>query len=420
MTISHSESIELTCPACGTGLAADAWTLVDAAERPDLAQALRDGALNMAACPSCGAAVAADAPLLFHDPATRRVYFAVPPGADEYAWREQAKELLYALAAALPDADHRPYLGDIQVEQEVEGVRRSILRRERGRGSPGKRAGDREPAGATADEQTTSQRDARRPRHAATPLPPEPVPLFGAVHALLAANTTAEFDAIVEQHPLLLSAAGDAAARQAAEQAFAQGERDVAAALREVRLTLARLRSGGVRELPEPPAGDESSPIPHDDGGRGVAGVLSDAAYQALLHVASRDQLLGATRDYPALLEAPADAILATRSDMALDEGNERLARTIETQREALAELRAVLGTQEALRDASRALIAAGGEAEVADVIAAHPILLTDAAQDALAELASGARAQGDVALAEYAISCREMLRTVRAGLEDS
>jgi hypothetical protein len=246
------------------------------------------------------------------------------------------------------------------------------------------------------------------------------VPLFGAVHALLAANTTAEFDAIVEQHPLLLSAAGDAAARQAAEQAFAQGERDVAAALREVRLTLARLRSGGVRELPEPPAGDESSPIPHDDGGRGVAGVLSDAAYQALLHVASRDQLLGATRDYPALLEAPADAILATRSDMALDEGNERLARTNETQREALAELRGVLATQEALRDASRALIAAGGEAEVADVIAAHPILLTDAAQDALAELASGARAQGDVALAEYAISCREMLRTVRAGLEDS
>ena len=135
MPISQTEQIHLACPACGAGFEADVWTLVDAAERPDLSQALRDDALDVVACPSCGHRMAAGAPLLFHEPAGRRVYFAVPPGADEHAWRERAQQLLYALVAAIPEEQRLPYLGDVQVEHEVAGVRRALLRRERRRSS---------------------------------------------------------------------------------------------------------------------------------------------------------------------------------------------------------------------------------------------------------------------------------------------
>ena len=75
MPISYSERARLTCPACLAPFDADVWILVEAAERPDLAQALRDGALNTVACPHCGHEGPAGAPLLFHDASSRRVYF---------------------------------------------------------------------------------------------------------------------------------------------------------------------------------------------------------------------------------------------------------------------------------------------------------------------------------------------------------
>jgi ribosomal 50S subunit-associated protein YjgA (DUF615 family) len=146
---------------------------------------------------------------------------------------------------------------------------------------------------------------------------------------------------------------------------------------------------------------------------------LSDAAYQALLHVASPEELRAAARDYPALLEEGADVALAARTEAALDEGNERLARTIEAHREALAELRDQANGPDLLLQAVHAVLDADGEAAVADVVSSYPVLLTDAAQDALFGLAAGARARGDEDLAEYANSRRALLRTVRVGLEE-
>src|SRR5215213_4821399 len=133
MPISQSDYTGLACPACGAHFETEAWTLVDAAERSDLAQALRDGILNLATCPKCGTQTAAGTALLFHDPGGRRVYFAVPPDVGEYAWRERAQELLHQLVANLPEEERRPYLGDVQVEQELDGVRRALLRHDRRR-----------------------------------------------------------------------------------------------------------------------------------------------------------------------------------------------------------------------------------------------------------------------------------------------
>src|SRR5689334_6051472 len=148
MPISYSENANLTCPACQQDFAAEVWMLVDAAERPDLAQALRDGALNVVACPHCGNQGPAGGPLLFHDPANRRVYFAAPAGALEHELREQAQSLLYLLVGSLPEEQRRAYLGDVQVEQEVEGVRRAVLRRQAARRAPPEHAPPPSPAPA--------------------------------------------------------------------------------------------------------------------------------------------------------------------------------------------------------------------------------------------------------------------------------
>ncbi|MFN8566401.1 MAG: CpXC domain-containing protein [Kouleothrix sp.] len=58
MAISYTEHIQLTCAHCRVQFATDAWALVDAAERPDLAEALRDGTLNLAPSPRRAAMLA--------------------------------------------------------------------------------------------------------------------------------------------------------------------------------------------------------------------------------------------------------------------------------------------------------------------------------------------------------------------------
>jgi hypothetical protein len=413
MPISQSDYIGLTCPACGAQFETDAWALVDAAERSDLAQALRDGSLNMATCPKCGVQTAAGVALLFHDPAGRRVYFAVPPDLGEHVWRERAQELLYQLVGSLPEDERRPYLGDVQVEQELDGVRRALLRHDRRRGTREQGTGNRE------------QRSVAAVLPSPTPNSQLPTPnsalLIDALRALLAVDSDSEFDAIVAGNPALLDDDADRVVRELADLSYADGERDVAAALRELRIVLTRRRAGDDR----PTTTDDRRPTtdrqisPDASVLRPPSSVLSDSAYQALLHATSGDALLAATRDYPALLELWADDDLAARIEAALDESNERLARTIEARREGLDELRAQLSERTALTYAIQALLAAEGEDAVAAILSAHPILLTDTAQDALSQLAADALAHDDHELAGKAAGCQALLRTVRAGLEE-
>ncbi len=112
-------------------------------------------------------------------------------------------------------------------------------------------------------------------------------------------------------------------------------------------------------------------------------GTLSDAAYQALVTVASVDQLRASLAEHPALLEEWADNDLLLRVEAALDAGDERLAAEIEERREALAELREALGGAAALSRAIAALFAADGEDELAETLGEHPVLLTRGAGSA-------------------------------------
>ncbi|MCS6938727.1 MAG: CpXC domain-containing protein [Roseiflexaceae bacterium] len=407
MSISYAELASLTCPVCRTPFEAEIWTILDARERPDLADMLLSGALNVVTCPQCGHQADAGGPLLVHDPDGRRVYFAAPADAPEHVWRERAQELLYVLVGSLPEEARLPYLSDVQVEVEASGVRRAMLRR-------GRRFVQR------------PSDDPESPRNVHTsPAPVEqpdalsvPGALVAAIEELLTADTPAEAAAVVERHPALTTLDADAVIEQLIRAARAHGEHDIAHALTEARVLLNDLRAG-IAPGEQREVSSTSSPstlsFPGAEGSR-----LADQVYQAFLRAESPRALREAVANYPALLEPWADDELAARVDAALEEGNEHLAQAIELRRDALARLRADMTGGAGLHEAIDALLRAGHDADaLAMVVDEYPALLTDAAQTALFELAAGARARGDHALAEYAVECRALLRRVREGLQE-
>lgn len=407
MSISYAELASLTCPVCRMPFEAEIWTLLDARERPDLADMLLSGELNVVTCPQCGHRADAGGPLLVHDPDGRRVYFAAPAGVPEHVWRERAQELLYALVGSLPEEARLPYLGDVQVEVEAGGVRKAMLHR-------GRRFAPR------------SQSAPDRSRTVQTSSPPaEPSDVSSAsdaivvaIEELLAADTAAEAAAVVDRHPALATPEADIVIEQLIGVARAQAEHDIARALTEARVLLNDVRAGilsGDRHDHSAALLTAASSSPES-----AALHLTDQAYQAFLRAESPRVLREAVSDYPTLLEPWVDDELAARVDAALDEGNEHLAQAIELRRDALARLRADMTGDEGLRQAIDALLRAGHEADaLVAVVSEYPALLTDAAHTALFELAAGARARGDHALAEYAVECRALLRRVREGLQE-
>lgn len=337
MPISRAEQISYTCAACASTVWAEVWTLVDAAERADLAQALAAGALNMVSCSHCGDQMQLNVPLLFHDPVNSRVYFAVPPYTDQHRWREQAQTLLYELVASLPEDARRPYLGDVQVEHELDGVRRAVQRHtryRRGRVPAQTQSTNSQPEVVAVPERATSPEQ----QHSAPGHPPSSL-LFEAAHALLRANDIAEVKAATIAYPLLLSDAGDQLLRQWADDAAGQGDRELVTALQEMRRLLNRMRTshddgGWLAPSVEPQKDNTALSQPTE-----ISSLLTPESYQALLQCASQEELLKVVRTYPLLLEPQIDEELLGLAEAALDEGNERLAFLIEDRREQLASL---------------------------------------------------------------------------------
>ena len=434
MTISYSDQSPLTCPRCGHAFEAPLWLLLDAAERPDLVAALRSGQLNVATCPACGNAEDAGAPLLYHDASARRLVFAAPEGAREYEQREMLRELHTLLMSSIPEEQQQAFLGDVQITAGLGGLR-SILEKD------ARRARNRANASvAPADTSALPPGSLRTfvdvPTASRSNLPPfsphasseELPPLLLGVNALLSANDEREVEGVLAQYPDLLAADADAVLAQLADTAANQREHDVAQALGEARRLLRRLRGDAGA------AGPASAATP----GNGVVGegagnnmgempqqavFIPDAlptgiapdAYAALLRARSEAELLEAARAHPALLDVAADAMLAQQVDAALDLGDERTAQALEDRREVLAALRRTGAG--ALEAAIVALFDADDPDAMAAIIDAHPVLLSDEAQQALWQLASDANARGDEESAAAAVEYRALLREIRAGL---
>jgi hypothetical protein len=87
-----------------------------------------DGELNVAGCPHCGAEGGINHPLLFHDGAREQVVVALPltvQGAE--AAREVVGGLLERLLVELSEAEYKPYLGDIELVPELDGLRALLI-----------------------------------------------------------------------------------------------------------------------------------------------------------------------------------------------------------------------------------------------------------------------------------------------------
>lgn len=378
MPISYREQAPLTCPHCGNDFSAEIWLIIDADEEPEAAAALRREEINIVACPHCGARGPAGAPLLYHDAQARRVLFAPAPGAADHEIREQARELHALLVGSIDIEQRRPYLADVDIAQDMSGLAH-LLRR----------------------------LDARRRGPASPPSPPpappvapsdEPPPLLAAVEALLAADTAADLEQALAKHPELLEPATIATLTQLAEVAAAQGEADIAQGLRNARDLLAKMSR---RAEPE-----RLTAIPPD-------------ALQALLSAHSDAELEQVVARYPLLLRPEMDELLAAEIEAALASAAEQLAQLLEARRSMLAAFRAAPAPAADLETAIEALLVADDEDAIAQVIDQYPLLLSTTAEQALWEFAAEARAGGDEELARHAIACRELLRRVRAGLEE-
>lgn len=128
MTRSHYQTADLSCPTCSQPFSAEVWLVVDRQERPDLVQLIMDGELNVARCPHCGAEGGINHPLLFHDGERHQVLVAMPLTVQgpETA-RELVGELLQRLLEALPQEERQPYLGEIEMVPELDGLRSLLI-----------------------------------------------------------------------------------------------------------------------------------------------------------------------------------------------------------------------------------------------------------------------------------------------------
>ncbi len=128
MPRSRHELADLRCPTCEQPFQADVWLVVDRAERPDLVHLLMDGELNVARCPHCGAEGGINHPLLFNDPARRQVTCAIPLSVQgQDAAREVIGDLLHGLIAELAPEERLPYLGDVEIVPELDGLRAMLV-----------------------------------------------------------------------------------------------------------------------------------------------------------------------------------------------------------------------------------------------------------------------------------------------------
>lgn len=404
MAISYTQELHYACPECGAARACVAWVLIDTQERPELRQALLDGQLNMSACTSCQTPSAPDGPLLLHEGATQQVYFAVPGSMDEHVWREYAQELLHVLVQALPEDQRLPYLGDVQIEQGLDGVRGALTRRSR-------RANRRQSQGASSASAPVAAQVLSAPRHGPAP------ELVEAIEALLACDSTAELEEMVRLRPVLREASAVAFIATMIDSAEKQADNAIAHALRHARSVLLGVQQGrtvAARSVLEPEPEDDS----FVDAAQVGHAVLPAPAYQALIQADSPEALHDAVRDYPQLLEPWAGHALAQHLETALEVGHEHLAAVIEERSATLADLRSEWTNEAHMRIALKALAGAKTEETLLQAINAYPVLLTEATQQALAALYERILSRGEEQRAMLIDARRSMLNTVRQGME--
>jgi hypothetical protein len=325
--------------------------------------------------------------------------------------------------------ERRAYLSDVQIAQDMAGVAHLLAKTRRLKRQPA-------PSGTATTTLLSSDTPVTRvhetPDTSQTPdtspdtqQTADPARLMVAMEALISVNTLEELRPVVRQHPVLLTVQAEEMLEHLADAAVEQREYTIAEGLHRARMLLARLRSDGLdvdaavsTVTPATTAPEPATPPSVTASTMSTSRDLSYELYEALLEAPTPDALADLARAQPMLLEPWVDAALLHTINRVLEEGNERLAYTLEQRRELLTEMRSDgTSTRDDTQEAVEALLAADDEETLAQVLMEYPVLLTDQAQQWLWNLSSDARTHGDEELATYAAECRAMLRKVRDGL---
>jgi hypothetical protein len=209
MSRSRAETADLICPTCGQPFQAEVWLVIDRAERPDLVHLLMDGDLNVTACPHCGAEGGLNHPLLLHDPTRKELLCALPlsvKGAETA--RAMVGDLLQGLLEALPEEQRLPYLAEVEVVPELDGLRAALIEQ------------------ALAEDASSADR------------------LLGiALEELLNVANEADFQRVVAEHrQLLLDPGAQDALDQIVRAARSTDDRELLRRAREAKAVLSRMR----------------------------------------------------------------------------------------------------------------------------------------------------------------------------------
>ncbi len=333
MTISYREERTQTCPHCNATYRTEVWLILDAQEQPAEVEMLQQAQAYQITCPRCGGLHHARVPLLLHHAAIPCVLFAPAPDSAEHSWGEQARTFLQLLIERLPPPQRQPYLGEVQLAQDVAGLAR-LLRRMQQRQT---RAVDTDTP-TTAPPQMghppAETREAVSPAGATTESDPRyDQEVWNAVQTLLGADSIQEFRAIVgEYYPFLLNQESDHTLRHIADTLFEQRQYELAEHVATLRHLIQELRSGPTESL------EQTEDRPGTTSNQSM--VIPTEAYMALLEAETWAALVEATHTYAVLLEPWVDGVLHEYMNQAVDEGYEHLAIVLEQRREVLWKLR--------------------------------------------------------------------------------
>ena len=98
MARSFAETVRLNCPKCEQPFYTDIWLIVDAEERPDLIERVRDGEIHKVCCDKCDYEGSVNISVLVHLPENEQVFFMPPQNTDEKQDQEMLGALLRQLA----------------------------------------------------------------------------------------------------------------------------------------------------------------------------------------------------------------------------------------------------------------------------------------------------------------------------------
>ena len=255
MPVSYAQTAELTCPECRASFSAAVWLIVDAAERPDLMERLREGKLHQVTCPN-GHTHTVDAPFIIYRPGeTPPLLFSPAQGATQEQDREHAGGLLGLLRERLGAAWQDEWL------EELPAVPRAALPLALAEGLEAAQQKLAQDTTAELDRLRQENPEAYRRLEEEAQQAIEAASLVRALQEFVQADTWSASQRVVEEHPELLAAEAEALLERLTEAAHAQAAERAVLALGEYQALLRRCREVGVEQAFAERAGSQRTTI---------------------------------------------------------------------------------------------------------------------------------------------------------------